>query len=504
MSVAHQNAVMIRKAAANPVEMDRLIRTQVLEGVMGVRFNFYRGNWRKAFLDAQKQIPALDPQWVDRENTGCWQGLMFGIQGPLKSSPVRMQEDAEDIAARMLAGLTVSDDMNPKGSPFYMAGINGRDRIKAGTVRPNSLINRLKWIGAQRAIDSVNKAKTEFKNLGKEIKQNTETEDDYTTEPSSQDSVQTGDKRDALMNLLFDNESRAGKMLRSWLTDKASQFGRPGEIVQQLIDSGADTNREAAAALGVSEASISNALKVMITRVSQMPLPPALNRELDLAMETEQLGYRGLTASGRGSYMAIRELPQPVQRALKDLGYAKKDINVQSATEYDMRVSAGDGRRGFAVAVNLGTGQSKATYGDWGGSNMFSSRQVDLDDRRRPLPPNNVVIKGTSGNGVWAYLLINPENLQDLLPSPAEALSNEEHAALSIIRGLKSGYRSEYFDRHRLGKYHPSNPLIQGLAQKGLVDVRANGLMITTEGKNQSLLGNWAYWNPGQPYPQGE
>ncbi len=500
-TVAQNNAFRIRKAAANPVEMDRLIRTQVLEGVLGVKFNFYRGNWRRAFLDAQRKLPTMDPQWVDRENTGLWQGLLFGIKGPLMSSPVRLPEEAEDIAARMLAGLTADEEINPRGSAFYQAGVKDRDRVEAGAIRPNSFINRCKWMGAQRALDTVNKAKTEFKNLGREIRQVSESEDEQTVEPSSQDSNQAADKRDMFFNLLFDQESRAGKMLRSWLTDKSSQFGRPGEIVQQLIDSGADTNREAAAALGVSEASISNALKVMINRISQTPLPPALNRELDLMAETEQLGYRGMTAS-QGTYIEVKDLPLPVQKVLRDLGYRRKDINVQPATSYSMRGSASDGQRAFAVAVNLTTGQSKATYGDWGGSNPFSQRQVDLDDLVRPLPPDNVVIKGNSGQGVWAYLLINPENLQNLLPSPEESLTVKERAALGIISRLISGYRSEYFAQYRLGPYNPGNPLLQGLAQKGLLKLRANGVMITTEGKNQSRVGNWAYWNPGLPLPQ--
>lgn len=492
MSVAQQNARLIRTAAANPIEMDRLIRVQVLEGVLGVRFNFYRGNWRKAFIDAQAKIPNMDPQWVDRENTGLWQGLMFGIRGPLKSSPVRVQEDDEDIAARMLAGLNADEDINSRGSAFYQAGVKDADRVSEGKIRPNSFINRAKWMGAQRALDVINKAKTEYKNLGKEVKQVAENEDDYTTEPSGQDTAQ--DKRDALLNLLFDQESRAGKLMRQWLSDKSSQFGRPGEIVQQLIDSGADTNREAAAALGLSEASISNALKVMITKVSQMPLPQALDRELDLMMETEQLGYRGLTASSH--FIAVKELPTPVQKALRSIGYRSRDIDVRPSTSYNMLTSGGDGSRGFAVAVNLTTGESRATYGDWGGSNPFSQRQVDVDDRERPLPQDNVIIKGTSGNFVWAYLMVHPNNLQALLPAPDETLSDDEHKVLSILDRLQSGYRGDAFAQHQLGRYVASNPLIQGLAQKGLVAIRGNGLAITTEGKNQAKAGKWAHFNP--------
>jgi len=57
--------------------------------------------------------------------------------------------------------------------------------------------------------------------------------------------------------------------------------------------------------------------------------------------------------------------------------------------------------------------------------------------------------------------------------------------ALSIIGGIKGGYRREYFERNNLGDYSPENPLVISLAKLGLINVMRNGAMkITTKGQN--------------------
>lgn len=188
-------------------------------------------------------------------------------------------------------------------------------------------------------------------------------------------------------------------------------------------------------------------------------------------------------------HVPLKDLPDVFRKALREVSYNKRDIEIKPATSYSLMDSGGDGQKGFAVAVNLQTDQYKITWGSWGGSNAFNPRNhVDMDDTNRTLPPDSAVIKGTSGSYTWAYILIHPSNLQGLLPEDSgTALSQKELHALNILGGIKPGYRAEEFRDKGLGRYSPDNPLIQGLIEKGLVALKGGGLQITTEGKNKRV-----------------
>ena len=187
-------------------------------------------------------------------------------------------------------------------------------------------------------------------------------------------------------------------------------------------------------------------------------------------------------------HVTVRELPAPLQKVLREVRYNRKDIGVETSTTYDPGGAGGNGYRAFTAAVNLETGQYKILWGSWGGANIFTQNQVDLDTSSRPIPPNGAVVKGEIGGTgpVYAHILIGPANLAKLLPAPAEALdlSPEEIKALRIISEIRGGVRSGAFEYRGLGAYGPNNPHIQSLAQKGLVKVMGSGIMITLTGKN--------------------
>jgi len=194
----------------------------------------------------------------------------------------------------------------------------------------------------------------------------------------------------------------------------------------------------------------------------------------------------------RGRYLAIRELPDVIQRALGEVSYRRRDIEVKPATSYQMAGSSGAGKKSFVIAVNMASGQYKVEWGSWGGANAFSpTNPVDLDTKSRPIPANGAVISGTTGGNqpTWAYIQVPPGNMQALLPEEDADmdLTDGEKAALYAIGHYKSFYRKEQFQQWGLGPYGPRNPHVTKLLALGLAKTRGQGLMITTKGRNVDL-----------------
>lgn len=187
-----------------------------------------------------------------------------------------------------------------------------------------------------------------------------------------------------------------------------------------------------------------------------------------------------------GTHVPVKDLPPVVHRALREVGYGRRDIEVKAATSVSIQDMGGDGYQAFAIVLNLGTGQYDIYWGSWGGPNINAPRnQVDLDERSHAIPVNGAVIKGHRGGGGPAYakMYVHPENMGALLPVAVE-LSRDEDMALAILAGLKPGYRGEAFMREGIGPYSPTAPLIQSLAKKGLVKVTGSGVQITINGRN--------------------
>lgn len=186
-------------------------------------------------------------------------------------------------------------------------------------------------------------------------------------------------------------------------------------------------------------------------------------------------------------YVPTKDMPAGVRAVLREVRYGKRDVRVEVRTKYSLQYPADDGMRGFTAAVNLESGRYKITWGSWGGANAFNPRnQVDLDNTERQIPLNGVIVQGEmGGRGTFLTIYVNPDNVQALLPAPAEDLSPKEQKALDIIGGLISSYRADEFAREGLGRYNAQNPLIQSLAAKGFLKVTVRGIAITTQGKNQ-------------------
>ena len=196
-------------------------------------------------------------------------------------------------------------------------------------------------------------------------------------------------------------------------------------------------------------------------------------------------GKISLKAMG-GIHVAVRDLPDAVQRALKRLRYGRRDIEVIYDSKYSVS-TAFEGNRALSVTVDLSTGRiSDAQQGSWGGSNPFEDRALDREESFN-VPNGSVVIAGEAGGrGNFLRIYVRPGDVDKLMPEPDDdvILTPDEKAALGIVGGIKSSYRAQEFLRHRLGEYGKDNPIIESLAEKGLVKIMAQGIRITTQGRN--------------------
>ena len=128
-------------------------------------------------------------------------------------------------------------------------------------------------------------------------------------------------------------------------------------------------------------------------------------------------------------------------------------------------------------------GETKSFEGSWGGANMFNpGNAVDLDKTQRPLPEGFAVIKGSTGNFMHAYILLNPNNLAKFLPINDVELSPRDRWILYTFDGLTSAGRK---DEWRYSRDIPSEDDLNRLAEMGYLKRSRNGATkITTEGKN--------------------
>lgn len=181
-------------------------------------------------------------------------------------------------------------------------------------------------------------------------------------------------------------------------------------------------------------------------------------------------------------YVNVKDLPYCLQEALARVGYTKKDVALEGREKVCLLDSGSDGRRAFAVLIDLETGERRTTYGSWGGANMFNpTNVVDLDDRAHTLPVGGAVVLGSEGyGGVMARIFLHPENLTKLLPMKVD-VSDKDRAILEAIGSLKSGpYRREALQRIRATDEDINSLVARGFLNKN----KAGAVSITTEGKN--------------------
>lgn len=191
-------------------------------------------------------------------------------------------------------------------------------------------------------------------------------------------------------------------------------------------------------------------------------------------------------ASGNSTVVATKELPASLQQALKKVGFRRKDIRVCPATSTSVRSSAGDGSRGFTMAVNMATGQmSDVSVGSWGGQNPFKKEPIDWMDKPVNIPTNGAIINGTTGgHGTFATIYIHPDSLAPLLPGETD-ITEREKKILSYA-GYKSAYKKEKFLRNNVTKGE-----ILSLVARGYMKMnKAGSTSLTPKGKNARPV-NW-------------
>lgn len=176
------------------------------------------------------------------------------------------------------------------------------------------------------------------------------------------------------------------------------------------------------------------------------------------------------------TYSAIKDLPDILQKALLSVKYYRADISIEGKEQVSIHSCGCNGRRAFAVLVDLEHNTYKTTYGSWGGPNMFTTNPVDSDEREHTIPPNGAVITGYSGGGgkpALANLYLHPSNIVKFLP-PKPELTDAERDCLRQLATLKPAYREK-----------PSPAVLTTLLSKGLVKQnKAGALQITTAGKS--------------------
>lgn len=183
-------------------------------------------------------------------------------------------------------------------------------------------------------------------------------------------------------------------------------------------------------------------------------------------------------------YQLVSELPECLINALKFVAYGSRDIEILPREKTAISYAGGDGRRGFAILVNLSTGEYKIHYGSWGGANAFNTKnQVDLNTQDYPIPENGAVILGSEGNKTFATIYLNPKNVLAALPE-GDVLSDLDRKVMYAYGCLKSGsYRND--ELARCGVKDPKNdPNVRSLIERKFLKMDGRGIQMTTEGRN--------------------
>lgn len=221
-------------------------------------------------------------------------------------------------------------------------------------------------------------------------------------------------------------------------------------------------------------------LQTRVLRIAaSLPKGSAVRREILAAVRDAGFG---------GDSVVVKLLPPGVQKALKSVGYSRRDISVRADATPPLSDAGGDGRRAFFMAVDIISGRilHEAT-GSWGGANPFSPKnKVDLGDENYTLQSGQAAIKGSEGGGVYATVYYHPSDKNVFLPDTEVAsVTPDEKKALNVL-SMVSGYRADGWQREDLpGRLSLDNPIVQSLLAKKLIQTnRAGAISLTTAGKN--------------------
>lgn len=182
-----------------------------------------------------------------------------------------------------------------------------------------------------------------------------------------------------------------------------------------------------------------------------------------------------------------KELPPKIVEILKEQNFRKNIIEIEIKDAF-RSWSGGDGLRGYYVIVNVLSGRIiDSGVGSWGGSNMFTTNEVD-EGKTKQLPPHCIGITGVTGSYNLAMIFTREEDLQFLIPKQKEDVNKSdleeiEIKVLDVFCSIKPSYRQNEFYHRRLGEYSKNNPFIQSLLEKGLLKEVGTGIQVTPKGK---------------------
>lgn len=182
-------------------------------------------------------------------------------------------------------------------------------------------------------------------------------------------------------------------------------------------------------------------------------------------------------------YSKVSDLPQAIQNVLNSVGYGRKDVSVEAKEKVSMCGGGWTGQRNFFCIVDLDTGRFEAKQGSWGGANAFNpDNPVDNDQTSYPVLPNIAIVEGSSGGrGVFASVIVHPDNMAKFLPN-VPSLDARDRWILYTFKALTSPGRK---DEWRRCADVPSEADLNRLASAGYLKRSKNGAtQITTEGKN--------------------
>lgn len=183
----------------------------------------------------------------------------------------------------------------------------------------------------------------------------------------------------------------------------------------------------------------------------------------------------------RDVVVSVKELPKPLQKALKAIGYKKRDISVEPKDKAFLQHLAGEGYRSITAVVNLATGKYEIHKGAWGGPSPYDPRGVDMDQKLHAIPPNGAVIVATEGGNhpVHGWIYVHPQSIAPILPGGAD--TTERQRSILKLWGYISSYRKEEMRHMKV-----TDKEIDELVKMGMLKKNKRGATsITTKGKNE-------------------
>jgi len=165
-------------------------------------------------------------------------------------------------------------------------------------------------------------------------------------------------------------------------------------------------------------------------------------------------------------YARVKNLSRMIRGILNTVDFKKHEIDVVVANTVSMGNNANYGDDSYTMVVDI----ARRKYRVYRGAKGKGSHGIGLDQ---------LVIKGRKGACAWATIYVNPESNHDFIPK-AESVSKGERNVLVIYHSLKSGKQ-----RQDALRYAANSDLNEDLlVEKRLLARTANGIRITTEGKN--------------------